>query len=67
MKVLPDNSFTILTPDELPIVLQRLNAQVEPTKAFRFSKMRHWWGEISELLRMLIMSAQGKYLTHKNC
>lgn len=49
MKVLPNDSFTILTPDALPIVLQRLNAQVEPTKAFRFSKKHPpYQGTISE-------------------
>jgi hypothetical protein len=49
MKVLPSDSFTILTPDELPIVLQRLNAKVEPPKAFRFSKKHApYQGTISE-------------------
>lgn len=49
MKVLPADSFTILTPDTLPIVVQRLNAQVEPTKVFRFSnKHLPYQGTISE-------------------
>lgn len=49
MKVLPYESFTILTPDPLLIVLQRLNTKVEPTKIFRFSK-KHvpYQGSISE-------------------
>ena len=49
MKILPYDSFTILTPDPLPIVLQRLNALVEPTKTFRFSaKHAPYQGSISE-------------------
>ena len=49
MKLLPYDSFTILTPDPLPIVLQRLNALVEPTKTFRFSaKHAPYQGSISE-------------------
>lgn len=49
MKVLPYDSFTILTPDPLPIVLQRLNALVEPTKTFKFStKHAPYQGSISE-------------------
>ncbi|MFS0519424.1 hypothetical protein ACEYW6_32670 [Nostoc sp. UIC 10607] len=49
MKVLPYDSFTILTDDPLPIVLQRLNALVEPTKTFRFStKHAPYQGSISE-------------------
>jgi hypothetical protein len=49
MKVLPHDSFTISTPDALPVVMQRLNAKVEPYKAFRFSK-KHvpYQGTISE-------------------
>jgi hypothetical protein len=49
MKILPYDSFTILIPESLPIVLQRLNAKVEPPKAFRFSR-RHapYQGTISE-------------------
>ncbi|MBH8577804.1 hypothetical protein I8752_33555 [Nostocaceae cyanobacterium CENA369] len=49
MKVLPDDTFTILTPDSLPIVLQRLSAKVEPTKMFRVSKKHApYQGTISE-------------------
>ncbi|PHJ58540.1 hypothetical protein VF14_26730 [Nostoc linckia z18] len=49
MKVLPYNTFTISTPDSLPVVLQRLNAKVEPIKAFRFSrKHAPYQGSISE-------------------
>ncbi|MFN6568623.1 hypothetical protein [Dendronalium sp. ChiSLP03b] len=49
MKVLPYNTFTILTTDPLPIVLQRLGAKVEPTKIFRFStKHAPYQGTISE-------------------
>jgi hypothetical protein len=49
MKVLPYDSFTILTPDALPIVIQRLNAQIEPQKTFRFSKKHApYQGSISE-------------------
>ncbi|MFN6565506.1 MAG: hypothetical protein RMY28_037675 [Nostoc sp. ChiSLP01] len=49
MKVLPYNTFTISTPDTLSVVLQRLNAKVEPTKAFRFStKHAPYQGSISE-------------------
>ncbi|WP_375515678.1 hypothetical protein [uncultured Nostoc sp.] len=49
MKVLPYESFTILTPDSLLIVLQRLNAKVEPTKTFRFSqKHAPYQGSISK-------------------
>jgi hypothetical protein len=49
MKVLPHDSFTISTPDALPVVMQRLNAKVEPPKAFRFSKKHApYQGTISE-------------------
>ena len=49
MKVLPHDSFTILIPDALPIVLQRLNAKVEQKKVFRFSnKHAPYQGTISE-------------------
>lgn len=49
MKVLPYNTFTISTPDALSVVLQRLNAKVEPTKVFRFStKHAPYQGSISE-------------------
>ncbi|MHC5862635.1 hypothetical protein [Nostoc sp.] len=49
MKILPNDTFIILTSDSLPIVLQRLNAKVEPTKAFRFSrKHAPYQGTISE-------------------
>lgn len=49
MKVLPYESFTILTPDSLLIVLQRLNAKIEPIKIFRFSqKHAPYQGSISE-------------------
>ncbi len=49
MKILPYDTFTILAPESLPIVLQRLNAKVEPVKAFRFSKKHApYQGTISE-------------------
>ncbi|BAY80011.1 hypothetical protein NIES25_64990 (plasmid) [Nostoc linckia NIES-25] len=49
MKVLPYNTFTISTSDPLSVVLQRLNAKVEATKAFRFStKHAPYQGSISE-------------------
>ncbi|MDZ8189389.1 MAG: hypothetical protein RMX96_31700 [Nostoc sp. ChiSLP02] len=49
MKVLPNDNFTISTPEALPLVLQRLNAKVEPTKTFRFStKHAPYQGRISE-------------------
>jgi len=49
MKILPYDTSIILTSDSLPIVLQRLNAKVEPPKLFRFST-RHapYQGTISE-------------------
>lgn len=49
MKILPYDTSIILTSDSLPIVLQRLNAKVEPPKVFRFST-RHapYQGTISE-------------------
>jgi hypothetical protein len=49
MKILPYDSSTISTSDSLPIVLQRLNAKVEPPKLFRFST-RHapYQGTFSE-------------------
>ena len=49
MKILPYDTSIILTSDSLPIVLQRLNAKVEPPKIFRFST-RHapYQGTISE-------------------
>ncbi|MHC5676375.1 hypothetical protein [Nostoc sp.] len=49
MKILPNDTFIILTSDSLPIVLQRLNAFVGSTKAFRFSrKHAPYQGTISE-------------------
>lgn len=49
MKILPYDTFTILTPESLPIILQRLNAKVESPKAFRFStKHALYQGTISE-------------------
>ncbi len=49
MKIFPEDTFTILTSDPLPIVLQRLNAKVEPTKIFRLSrKHAPYEGKISE-------------------
>ncbi|QKQ75008.1 hypothetical protein [Nostoc sp. TCL240-02] len=49
MKLLPHDSFTISTPDALPVVMQRLNAKVEPQKAFRFSNNHApYQGTISE-------------------
>ncbi|NEU76973.1 hypothetical protein PI95_031870 [Hassallia byssoidea VB512170] len=49
MKILPYDTWIISTSDSLPIVLQRLNAKVEPPKVFRFST-RHapYQGTISE-------------------
>lgn len=38
MKLLPRESFTVLTVDPLSIVLQRLSAHVEETQLFRFSR-----------------------------
>jgi len=35
---LPNDEFTIVTPDSLPIILERLSANVEPPKALRVSK-----------------------------
>ncbi|BCL39715.1 hypothetical protein [Nostoc sp. MS1] len=37
MKILPHDEFTIVTSDSLPIILERLSANIEPPKAFRFS------------------------------
>lgn len=38
MKILPYDTFTVVTPDPLPIVLQRLSENIETTKMFRFSR-----------------------------
>lgn len=38
MKILPHDTFTVVTPDPLPIVLQRLSDNIESTKIFRFSR-----------------------------
>lgn len=49
MKILPYDTFTILTCDPLHIVLQRLNAKVEAKKIFRFStEHAPYEGKISE-------------------
>jgi hypothetical protein len=38
MKIFPYDTFTILIPDPLPVALQRLTANVEPMKLYRFSR-----------------------------
>ena len=49
MKILPYDTSIILTSDSLPVVLQRLNAKVEPPELFRFStKHAPYQGTISE-------------------
>ncbi|MBD2493909.1 hypothetical protein [Nostoc sp. FACHB-280] len=49
MKILPYDSFTITVPEALPIVLQRLSANIEPQQAFRFSRQHTLYqGTISE-------------------
>ncbi|MBD2252933.1 hypothetical protein [Nostoc parmelioides] len=49
MKILPYETLTIVTPDSLPIVLQRLRANIEPPKALRLSrKHTTYQGSISE-------------------
>ncbi|WP_392534049.1 hypothetical protein [Nostoc sp. C117] len=49
MKILPYDTFTVFTSDPLPIVLQRLNDKIEPTKIFRFSREHApYQGTISE-------------------
>ncbi|OCQ99879.1 hypothetical protein BCD64_01990 [Nostoc sp. MBR 210] len=49
MKILPYDSFTITVPEPLPIVVQRLSANIEPPKAFRFSRQHTLYqGTISD-------------------
>ncbi|OKH49287.1 hypothetical protein NIES2101_21430 [Calothrix sp. HK-06] len=49
MKILPYDSFTILTPDILAVVLQRLNGKIEDKKMLRFSREHALYeGTISE-------------------
>lgn len=51
MKILPYDTSIISTSDSLPIVLQRLNAKVEPRKLFRlslFTRYAPYEGTISE-------------------
>jgi hypothetical protein len=49
MKILPYDKFTVVTPDPLPIVLQRLGANIEPFKAIRFSRNHTLYqGSVSE-------------------
>lgn len=37
MRILPYDNFTIVTPDSLRIIVERLSTNIEPPKAFRFS------------------------------
>ncbi|MEB3336687.1 MAG: hypothetical protein VKJ46_04440 [Leptolyngbyaceae bacterium] len=49
MKLLPRDTFTLSTADSLPVVLQRLTAQVEAPKGFRFSRQHApYEGTVSE-------------------
>ncbi|MBW4646290.1 MAG: hypothetical protein KME23_25420 [Goleter apudmare HA4340-LM2] len=49
MKILPYDKFTIVTPDSLSVVLQRLSAEVEASKVFRFSREHApYQGTVSE-------------------
>ncbi|MBD2453800.1 hypothetical protein H6G80_06885 [Nostoc sp. FACHB-87] len=49
MKILPYDSFTVTAPEPLPIVVQRLSANIEPRQAFRFSRQHTLYqGTISD-------------------
>lgn len=51
MKIFPYDSFTIETPDPLPIAVEKLAAQIESPRGFRLSFSRHhapYSGTISE-------------------
>jgi hypothetical protein len=51
VRFLPYDTFTLQTPDPLPIVLNRLAAQIEPTKTVRWHFSRHhlpYEGTLSE-------------------
>ncbi|MBD2200248.1 MULTISPECIES: hypothetical protein [Calothrix] len=49
MKLLPYDSFTIVVPQPLSVVLQRLNAKVEAPKLYRFSREHApYQGTVSE-------------------
>ena len=77
MKIFPYHTFTIFTPDTLPVVLQRMNEKVEAPQVFRFSRVHApYQGTISEdsfqISRIIhyrnsfLPVIRGRFETHQN-